>query len=53
MSITNRSGQAMVGLSITTDNMPPHIQLGIETSTKLFGLIIMNSIYCTINAHKW
>ena len=37
-SITKRCGQVMATSSIIGDNVPPHIQLGIDTSTKSLGL---------------
>ena len=38
MSITERSGHAMGWSSITGDNVPPHIQTGIDTSANFLGL---------------
>jgi hypothetical protein len=38
MPFARRSGQAMAWSSIMGGNLPPHIQLGIDTSAESFGL---------------
>ena len=41
MSITGHIGYVVAWSSITGDNVSPHTQSGIDTSTKLFGLTLM------------
>jgi hypothetical protein len=53
-SITKCCGQAMARSSIIADNVPPCIQLGIDTSTKSLGLTTIDvcSFSCqVINVH--